>query len=128
MACTRGCCPTNREHWMSVGVAPSALPTRGGARVSDTNRRERELVGDLAAYKALRHDGLQPQGITGAKQLTNRAECEEHVETAQMARTAAGDVVNTNGMLRVKASSFDKFTDDYGVKATTPQTTPIEPS
>lgn len=67
MPCTKGCCDTQREHWLSVGIAPSATPTRSGA--AQINATEDQWSKDMDAYKSMRRQGLQPRGIDGADHL-----------------------------------------------------------
>lgn len=70
MACSRGCCETQREHYLSISVAPSATPSRkGGADAARINAKEKEWARDMPAYKNLRKNGVQPKSIDGAARL-----------------------------------------------------------
>mgnify|MGYP001602139945 CR=1 FL=1 len=73
MSCTRGCCPTNRDHWLSVSVAPSALTTQSSSHLKQSLAREKEWEKDMPAYRELRRQGLQPQRIDGAADLARDA-------------------------------------------------------
>lgn len=60
--------PEDCECWncrvRSISFAPSAMPSRkGGAEAARINAADKKLEADRAAYKRLRHDGLQPRGI-----------------------------------------------------------------
>lgn len=79
MACSHGCCPTNRDHWLSVGIGGSAIPSRRGA-VAATATAEKALDRDLDAYQRLRHDGLQPKRIDGSAAVEKVATERHHVE------------------------------------------------
>ena len=86
MSCTKGCCPTNRDHWMSVGISPSATPTRSRGAV-EINNREKQWTTDMDAYKAMRRQGLQPRSIDGADRLAATASDPLEIE---MGRTLPG--------------------------------------
>ena len=86
MTCTRGCCPTNRDHWLSVGVSPSATPTRSRG-VVEINEREKRWHTDMDAYKSMRRQGLQPRAIDGADELAATASDPLEIE---MGRTLPG--------------------------------------
>lgn len=63
----------------SILIAPSSMPTRSEAfRVE----RETEIMHrDVAAYKRLRKDGVQPKSIKGAAELEKRAGSRWEIET-----------------------------------------------
>ena len=79
MACSHGCCPTNRDHWLSIGTTSAAMPSRG-ARVAATASRERALDRDLDAYQRLRRDGVQPRQIDGCAAVEKVATERHHIE------------------------------------------------
>lgn len=64
---------------MTVGVAPSAMPSRHPQAASNVHR-ENQLVKDLAAFKRMRLDGLEPKAMTGAAKI--ESECESPYEVA----------------------------------------------
>lgn len=67
---------------LSVAVAPSATPSRrGGAEAQRINAKERQWQRDMGAYKEMRRQGLQPNHIDGAADLTARAETLTEIET-----------------------------------------------
>ena len=86
MPCTKGCCATNREHWLSVGIAPSATPTRSPV-AAEVTATEKRWATDMNAYKSLRRQGLQPRAIDGADRLAATATDPLEIE---MGRTLPG--------------------------------------
>lgn len=80
----------------TVGVAPSAMPSRGGgARAAEVNAKDKAFARDAKAYRALRAQGLQPPQIDGAARLegaTDKFEVEAgHVFTSPEARREVRD-------------------------------------
>lgn len=65
--------------WSSINIGMSALPNR---RVAANNHGawSQQMQTDMAAYKTLRDEGLQPPGIQGAHQRMMHAETDEQVE------------------------------------------------
>lgn len=63
----------------SVQVSPAATPSRspGAAAI---NRKESGWERDMPAYRRLRSQGYQPQGIDGCGDLESRAETREEIE------------------------------------------------
>lgn len=85
LPCSHGCCASNRDHWLSVSVAPSATPTRaGGARAAGVNATERRWAKDHAAYRRLVADGVQPATLDGAAHLETRADTAIEIETGHL--------------------------------------------
>jgi hypothetical protein len=84
------------------------MPTRR-ASAAEVNAREARWVRDMAAYKALRKDGLQPPKIDGAAALQRDAKIPEHV---------------TTGMTHIKPRAFEAFAETFGHSATEPAITP----
>jgi hypothetical protein len=75
---------------LTVGFAPSIFTTTpGGAKAADNNKRERELVGDLAAFKRMRQQGLQPRATRGAARVESEAESTFEVASGQFAHQKA---------------------------------------
>jgi len=63
----------------SVAFAASAMPTRSEA---GTVERETKIMHkDVAAYRRLRKNGLQPKSVKGAARLEARADSKWEVET-----------------------------------------------
>lgn len=56
----------------SVGVSAEAMPNRKGP-IAAVNAKDKVLSDDLAAYKRLRRDGLQPKRIDGSATVEARA-------------------------------------------------------
>lgn len=86
MPCTKGCCKSNRDHWLSVGIAPSAVATRSG-RAAEINETEKRWASDMDAYRSMRRQGLQPRQIDGADRLAATASDPLEIE---MGRTLPG--------------------------------------
>jgi hypothetical protein len=63
------------------------MPTRSGVGAQEAYIGGREK--DIAAYRRLRADGLQPKTTTGAAQLEARADSKWEVETGQMIGNAS---------------------------------------
>ena len=75
---------------LTVGFAPSIFSTTpGGAKAADNNRRERELVKDLSAFKDLRVEGEKPRSTRGAHRTMMQAESSYEIESGQMAASMA---------------------------------------
>jgi hypothetical protein len=64
---------------LTVGVAPSAMPSRHPTAASNV-RREKDLVKDLAAFKRMRLAGEEPRATRGAARI--ESECESSYEIA----------------------------------------------
>jgi len=65
----------------TVSVAPSATPSRQSAHAKWAKRKDKEWATDMAAYKRLRNDGLQPRQIDGSADLEAKSTEPEHVAT-----------------------------------------------
>lgn len=63
-----------------VAISAEATPTRR-PHAARTTARERAWDTDMAAYKRLRQDGVQPQKIDGSRHVEQRAEERWQVET-----------------------------------------------
>lgn len=57
------------------------LPTRTSEHTRRSVEKEKEWAKDMAAYKRLRLQGLQPPKIGGSHELEAKAALPEHVET-----------------------------------------------
>lgn len=77
MTCSRGCCPTQGEHYRSLVIA--------GAPSAKTMEQRRDDA-DMDAYKRLRKDGLQPRGIEGSAALEKAAFTRNEIETGTLIR------------------------------------------
>jgi hypothetical protein len=73
---------------LTVGVAPSAMPSRHPGAANNVFR-EKALVKDLAAFKRMRLAGLEPRATRGAAKVESEAESTFEVATGQMAHTMA---------------------------------------
>lgn len=74
MTCRRGCCESQRVHWLSISIAPAAMPTRSGPRYSDTTNLEKRWEADLPAYQRLVKGGVQPDSVDGAAELEKQVD------------------------------------------------------
>lgn len=79
MPCSRGCCDTQREHYLSVGLSATCTPTRSG-RVLQQMDSDKRFAKDGPAYKRLRKEGLQPERIDGCAEIEAKAETKAQVE------------------------------------------------
>ena len=73
MPCAKGCCETQRDHYLSVQLAPAAMPTRQDVRYSSTDQLEKNWQRDIPAYKELVKQGIQPEQVDGCADLAARA-------------------------------------------------------
>ena len=67
-----------RKYFGEVHIAASATPTRGthnGKEInwSATKAKEESKAEDMAAYKRLRSEGIQPKGIDGSAHIEKHA-------------------------------------------------------
>jgi putative FmdB family regulatory protein len=70
-----GCGTSMGKVIANVNVAPSVTPSRsGGIDMEATKKAEVEKDRDMAAYKRLRKDGVQPPAINGSAKLEAKAE------------------------------------------------------
>lgn len=71
-------------------VAPSAVPSRNNViDFEATKAAEKAKDKDMAAYKRLRQDGVQPPGINGSAKLEARAEITHEVNSGHTFATAS---------------------------------------
>jgi putative FmdB family regulatory protein len=71
-------------------VAPSSMPTRtGDIDMAATRQAEKNKDADMAAYKRLRKDGVQPPAINGSAKLEARAEEKHEVNSGHTFSTAS---------------------------------------
>lgn len=73
MPCQRGCCPTQADHYRSISLATSGELVR-------VNQAEQVLARDMAAYKTLVDQGLEPHKLTGAHDLARDARSAAQIE------------------------------------------------
>lgn len=76
MSCARGCCPDQRTHYrsLSIGVDSGKVMSNGY-----TTSQDAADARDMAAYKELRAQGLQPPRWRGAADLAARATSEVEI-------------------------------------------------
>lgn len=67
----------------SISFAASAMPTRKPEAVA-TTIREKNLVRDRDAFKAMRQQGIQPARLKGAAQLQDQASTKHEIETGKI--------------------------------------------
>jgi hypothetical protein len=75
---------------LDVQIAPSATPSRSNAAA--INAREARMGKDIAAYKSLRADGLQPKQVTGSADLARHATHPLEVEMGRRLAPAAVEI------------------------------------
>lgn len=83
MACTRGCCDTQRDHFRSLKLNPKL---RGEG---SNHHRDFQVSADRDAYKAMRRQGLQPRALTGAYDLQRRAASEAEIRLGTVVKDDA---------------------------------------
>lgn len=83
MSCARGCCETQREHYLSVGISATATPTRSGPVISRL-KSDDNFAKDGPAYKRLVKQGYQPDHIDGCAEIEQRAESRVEVESMKV--------------------------------------------
>lgn len=88
----------------TIQIAASALPTRAPG-IAEQNVKERVLTKDMAAYKSMRGQGLQPSALHGADKLSAEASSADQV---------------TTGLTKVKPAAFGRFADAFGHGAADP--------
>ena len=72
-------------------VAPSAVPSRNNLiDLEATRNAEKAKDADMAAYKRLRKDGVQPPSINGAARLAAKAEEKHEVNSGHTFATSTG--------------------------------------
>lgn len=85
MACSRGCCETQIEHYRSVSIAASACPSRDGGRYAKrVNDTEKRWERDFAAVKSLKREGIVPKQVDGTADLLSRASTRTEIETGKV--------------------------------------------
>jgi hypothetical protein len=67
----------------TVSFAASAMPTRKPEAVA-TTLREKNLVRDRDAFKAMRQQGIQPARLKGAADLQDHASTKHEIETGKI--------------------------------------------
>jgi hypothetical protein len=67
----------------SVSFSASAMPTRK-PEVAATTAREKKLVKDRTAFKAMRQQGIQPARLNGAADLQDHASTKHEIETGKI--------------------------------------------
>jgi hypothetical protein len=68
----------------TVSLAPSAA---GSSQAKEVNARDSRWHKDMAAYKALRKNGMQPKGIDGSAVLESRAGDQFEIQTGHLFKT-----------------------------------------
>ena len=72
-----------KEKLRSIQFAPSSMPTRH-PHAARTKKADSKLEQDLAAYKRLRSEGLQPTATQGAAHVESHAQEAFEVETGMI--------------------------------------------
>lgn len=79
MSCARGCCESQREHYLSLRLSAEATPSRRPQAIEKLNI-EKRWKADHAAYRRLRKDGLHPRTSVGAAEMEKRATSAAQIE------------------------------------------------
>ena len=72
----------------NVVVAASCMPTRSNINFDKSHEKESLQAKDMAAYKRLRKEGLQPRGIDGSSHLEKHAESKYEIKAGKTFREA----------------------------------------
>ena len=94
-----GCSGVVRKYFGHVQFAPSATPSRGNIDWGGTKRNEKNKEADMAAYKRLRSEGLQPPSIDGSSRLETHAGSSHEIQ--------AGEVLTKKDRKRKEAALND---------------------
>lgn len=100
MSCTRGCCPSNAEHYRSLSVQRIAAAER--------RRKDTALSYDMAAYKALRRQGYQPPRLEGSYDLCRRATSEAEIRLGQVISDDGTKKRKGTGLMEAMTEISDK--------------------
>tara|TARA_Y100000401_G_scaffold93382_1_gene79640 strand:- start:162 stop:572 length:411 start_codon:yes stop_codon:yes gene_type:complete len=78
-----------RKYFGEVHIAASATPTRGmhdGKAIdwSGSKAKERDKERDMAAYKRLRSEGIQPKSIDGAAKMEREASTSHEIKAGTL--------------------------------------------
>jgi hypothetical protein len=85
VSCSRGCCPTQLDHYRSVSIAASACPSREGGRyAAEVNAREKRWERDFAAMDALKPEGIVPKTSEGLADLVTQATTRTEIERGKV--------------------------------------------
>jgi|TARA_X000001036_G_scaffold405975_1_gene414340 putative FmdB family regulatory protein len=83
------CAGTVRKYFGEVQIAASATPTRGihdGKSIdwNGTKVKEKIKEQDMAAYKRLRKEGIQPKGIDGSAHMERNAATKHEIKAGTL--------------------------------------------
>jgi hypothetical protein len=81
MSCLRGCCETQREHYLSITIHPAAMPNRHNVRYTSERDMEKRWNRDMPAFKQLVDEGITPPSVEGAAELRDRAVSKREIES-----------------------------------------------
>ena len=73
-----------RKYYGNVRLAPSVTPTRSNVNFDATSSAEKAKVRDMAAYKRLREEGLQPPAINGSANLESKAGTKHEINSGML--------------------------------------------
>tara|TARA_B100001996_G_scaffold215848_1_gene165914 strand:+ start:1277 stop:1627 length:351 start_codon:yes stop_codon:yes gene_type:complete len=73
-----------RKYYGNVRLAPSVTPTRSNVNFDATSSAEKAKVRDMAAYKRLRGEGLQPPAINGSANLESKAGTKHEINSGML--------------------------------------------
>lgn len=103
MTCSRGCCPDQRTHYLSIGISATAMPSRKGPVIARLKSDE-NFSKDGPAYKRLVKQGYQPDHIDGCAEIEQRAESRVEVESMKVL-----DKNKRNKLEAITETSTDKM-------------------
>ena len=74
------------KHYGDVVISASCMPTRSTINFDKSHEKEDLQSKDMAAYKRLRKEGLQPKGIDGSSHLEKHAESKYEIKAGKTFR------------------------------------------
>src|ERR1035437_5582704 len=96
---------------MTVGVAPSAMPSRNPGAAHNVFR-EKEMVKDLDAFKRMRVAGQHPRSTRGAAKGERQAESSFEIASGQLANQMAKGKDASSTKISQRGKEWRKRADD----------------
>ena len=96
---------------LSVGVAPSAMPSRHPVAATQVYR-EKELVKDLDAFKRMRVAGQHPRSTRGAAKVESQAESSFEIASGQLAHQMAKGKDASSTKISQRGKEWRRRTED----------------
>lgn len=84
MACARGCCATQLDHYRSIRLSAEATPTKRSKRYEEITQREKNWEKDIPAAKRLFKQGVEIKSVDGAAEMEAKATTKLEMESGQL--------------------------------------------